>query len=384
MTLRRQSYEHMSGAKRSHISRERSGAADGAGKDLRLASGAMRRLVCGFVFAAVLMGLLPPAFADDCRRVPYVLVLFDASGFMKDKDRYKLLLQQMEFFKAAMPLTADGLINVGLRHYGLKVGLGCNNTESILAMQPWDPERFINSFPKTVSYGVSSLSAGLRAAEEEVAQVEGKSIIVLIGGGIESCQVDPVKVVDRIAFNNPDLEIHTFQIGDAQEGRFILKSIAQKCRGTYTQAEEIGSPAGWHAWMKRHLVKPCAPKTPPPGAQSTLRIGPVTFDYNSFTVRSKEPGPDGENRASLEAAARFLQGRPTRRVVLHAYTDGKGKHEYNLQLSRRRAEAVADYLSRSLGANPAQVSIVAHGTSQEALRGQDSRIARRVEFELFE
>jgi len=115
-----------------------------------------------------------------------------------------------------------------------------------------------------------------------------------------------------------------------------------------------------------------------------LRIGPVTFDYNSFTVRSKEPGPDGENRASLEAAARFLQGRPTRRVVLHAYTDGKGKHEYNLQLSRRRAEAVADYLSRSLGANPAQVSIVAHGTSQEALRGQDSRIARRVEFELFE
>lgn len=350
----------------------------------RAPSAAFRSTVCAWMVAALLMGAFTSAFADDCRRVPYILVLFDASGYMKEKDRYQFLLQQMNYFKEAMPLTADGLFNVGLRHYGLKVGLGCNNTESILAMQPWDPERFINSFPKSVSYGVSSLSAGLRAAEQEIAQVEGKSIIILIGGGLESCKVDPIKVADRIAFNDPELEIHTFQIGDAQEGRFNLKGIAQKCRGTYTQVEEINSSAGWHAWMKRHLVMPCGPPAPAAGAPSAMRIAPVTFDYNSFTVRSKDPAADGENRASLEAVARFLQGKPTRRVVLHAFTDGKGKHEYNLQLSRRRAEAVGDQLTRSLGVNPSQISIVTHGASGEAPRGQESRAARRVEFELFE
>ncbi len=93
--------------------------------------------------------------ADDCKRVSNILVLFDASGYMKEKDRYQLLLTQMGFFEKGMPVTADGFFNVGLRHYGLKVGMGCENTESILAVQQWDPEKFLNAFPKTVSYGVS-------------------------------------------------------------------------------------------------------------------------------------------------------------------------------------------------------------------------------------
>lgn len=350
----------------------------------RIALAFMRGVVFCFMVATLLVGAPSSGLTDDCRRVPYVLVLFDASGYMKEKDRYQFLLKQMNFFKEGMPLTADGLFDVGLRHYGLKVGLGCNNTESILPLQPWDPERFINSFPRSVSYGVSSLSAGLRAAEQEISQVEGKSIILLIGGGLESCNVDPSKVADRIAFNNPDLEIHTFQVGDAQDGRFNLKAIAQKCRGTYTQVEEMSSSAGWYAWMKRHLVMPCAPPAPAPGAASTLRVGPVTFDHNSFAVRSKDAIADGQNRASLDSIIRFLQAKPTRRVVLHAYTDGKGKHEYNLQLSKRRAEAVADYLTNAPGVNQAQISIVAHGASQEVPKGQESRAGRRVEFELFE
>lgn len=81
--------------------------------------------------------------ADECKRVSNILVLFDASGFMKDQNRYQQLLEQMGFFEKAVPLTRDGLFNVGLRHYGLKVGLGCENTESILAVQPWDPQRFL-------------------------------------------------------------------------------------------------------------------------------------------------------------------------------------------------------------------------------------------------
>ena len=90
---------------------------------------------------AVILFLFPSAwtYADDCKRVQNILVLFDASGYMKERGRYQILLKQMRFFEEAMPLTADGFFDVGLRHYGLKVGLGCNNTQSILAIQPWDP-----------------------------------------------------------------------------------------------------------------------------------------------------------------------------------------------------------------------------------------------------
>ena len=77
--------------------------------------------------------------ADDCKRVANILVLFDGSGQMKEKDRYSLLLEQMGLFEKAIPLTADGFFNVGLRHYGLKVGMGCENTESILAVPAVGP-----------------------------------------------------------------------------------------------------------------------------------------------------------------------------------------------------------------------------------------------------
>ncbi len=81
------------------------------------------------IFLAVLILFISSVSnADDCRRVANILVLFDASGYMKEKDRYQQFLTQMGYFVQGIPLTADGFFNVGLRHYGLKVGMGCEST----------------------------------------------------------------------------------------------------------------------------------------------------------------------------------------------------------------------------------------------------------------
>lgn len=327
-----------------------------------------------------------PARADDCRRVQNILILFDASGFMRERNHYEVLLQQMRLFADAMPVTADGFFNVGIRHYGLKVGMQCRSTESILAVQPWDPERFVNSFPKTVSYGTSALSAGIRAAGDELAAAEGKSMIILIGGGRESCKADPLKIADQVAFNNPDLEIHTFQIGNDQEGKFFLSGIAQKGRGTYVRVDEISSPAGWFSWMKRFLVVPCTPSQPSGPAQAApVEVGVILFDYNSFSVRSKDPTTDKANVASLNAVVKYLQAYPRSQVVLHGYTDGKGSPQYNLKLSRKRAQAVERFLV-SHGVPRTRIQVVAHGIDTAGLgAGARRRSApgRRVEFEIF-
>ena len=326
-------------------------------------------------------------YADDCKRISNILVLFDASGYMKERDHYKRLLTQMRFFERGMPLTADGFFNVGLRHYGLKVGMGCENTQSVLAIQPWDPEKFINAFPRSVSYGRSSLSAGLRAAAQEISSdATGKSMIVLIGGGIESCKSDPIKIADQICRNNPDLEIHTFQIGNAQDGRFYLKAIAQKGRGVYINANDIDSPAPWHAWMKRYLVEPCSRAQAPPVASiPQVSVGPVTFDFNSFSVRSKDPAADRANLAALGAVAQALRNDPGLQVVLHGFADGKGKPDYNMKLSIKRAEAVARYMITTLGVPLSQIRMVGHGNTQSMLQPPGTvpeRMGRRVEFEI--
>jgi outer membrane protein OmpA-like peptidoglycan-associated protein len=325
------------------------------------------------------------AFADDCKRVQNILVLFDASGYMNEKGRLTKMVGRMAAFKDAIPLTADGFFNVGVRHYGLKVGLGCNNTESVASMQPWDPERFMNSFPTAVSYGMSSLSAGLRAAGDDAAEAEGKTIILVIGGGIESCKGDPVKTADRLAFNNPDLEIHTFQMGGSDEGRFNLEGIAAKGRGTFTTAEQLSSPAGWHAWMKRFLVVACAPPAPQPGPapQTQAQVyPPVLFDYNSFSIRSKEPAIDGANAASIEAVGRKLQSNPVSRLVIHGFADGKGNPQANEKIAQRRAEAVKRLISTNYGVVSGRITIVPRGPAPGLPPGAPE--GRRVEFEIIE
>ncbi|MFC1834959.1 OmpA family protein [Thermodesulfobacteriota bacterium] len=323
-----------------------------------------------------------PAAADDCKRIQNILILFDASGFMKDKGRYEFFMKNMGFFDQAMPLTADGFFNVGLRYYGFKVGMGCESTESILGIQPWDRERFLNAFPKHLSYGVSALSAGLRAAADEVSQAEGKSIIIVIGGGMESCTADPIKTADQIAQNNPDLEIHTFQVADYQEGTFFLKGIAEKCGGTYNNLRQMGSQAGWHAWMKRYLVQPCA--TPNTQAKEAVTgVGPVVFDYNSFSVRSNDPAIDSRNLAALDLVGKYLQHNPESRLRLHGFTDGKGGQAYNIKLSQRRAEAVALFLHQTYNIPAQRMAVVPHGVDLQTAGPGSYGGTRRVEFEFF-
>jgi outer membrane protein OmpA-like peptidoglycan-associated protein len=208
---------------------------------------------------------------------------------------------------------------------------------------------------------------------------------VLIGGGIESCKGAPVNIAERLAFNNPDVEIHTFQIGNTDEGRFFLDGIARKCRGTYTAIDQSFSAASWHAWMKRYLVVPCAPPAPPAAAAPAAAIPPILFDHNSFSVRSKDPRVDAANLASLGAVGRLLQAKPSSRVVLHGFTDAKGAPDANLKISRRRAEAVARYLTANHRIPSARISIVPHGFAPGAgpqPAAPQIMEGRRVEIEL--
>jgi outer membrane protein OmpA-like peptidoglycan-associated protein len=339
----------------------------------------------GMVFTALILLFSVVAYADDCKRVKNILVLFDASGFMKEKDRYQQLMAQMGLFEKGIPVTADGFFNVGLRHYGLKVGMGCENTESILAIQPWDPERFFNAFPKTVSYGVSSLSAGLRGAADDASQAEGKTAILVIGGGIESCKAEPGRIAEQIMRNNPDLEIYTFQIGQSQEGSFFMRQIAEVGKGTYVRVEEFTSPAAWYGWMKKNLVMPCSSNVVPPSATPTFGFAPVTFDVNSVSFTSKDPAASAANQAALQTVGQLLKTNPQSRLVLHGYSNGQGSPEVNLKLSRKRAEAVAKFIVSRYGIASSRIGIMAHGAAQATMPPpgfSGDRMSRRVEFEI--
>jgi outer membrane protein OmpA-like peptidoglycan-associated protein len=63
----------------------------------------------------------------------------------------------------------------------------------------------------------------------------------------------------------------------------------------------------------------------------------VSFDFNSATIKSSFYSP-------LNKIAEIMNRYPRTQIVVAGHTDSVGSEQYNLELSLRRANAVADYL----------------------------------------
>ncbi|MGH9424460.1 MAG: OmpA family protein, partial [Thermoanaerobaculia bacterium] len=84
---------------------------------------------------------------------------------------------------------------------------------------------------------------------------------------------------------------------------------------------------------------------------------PVHFAYDDATVRSADA-------PALDRFASVVQKHyPGAKVTVEGFADPAGTVQYNLDLSRRRAEAVRDYVSGK-GLDPSLVNTVGYGKSR--------------------
>ena len=93
-----------------------------------------------------------------------------------------------------------------------------------------------------------------------------------------------------------------------------------------------------------------------------LTLGDVLFDFNRAELKP------AANRTALKLV-QFLQLNPRRVIRIEGYTDSVGDRQANLDLSRERAQAVADVLA-DLGVDPAH----AGGRLRRSLPGHRQRL----------
>jgi peptidoglycan-associated lipoprotein len=79
----------------------------------------------------------------------------------------------------------------------------------------------------------------------------------------------------------------------------------------------------------------------------------VYFDYDQYNL-------DASDQRAIAAQASWLKSNPAKRVQVEGNADERGTPEYNIALSARRANSVADYL-RSQGIDGSRVSTVPNG-----------------------
>ena len=113
-----------------------------------------------------------------------------------------------------------------------------------------------------------------------------------------------------------------------------------------------------------------------PGAGSnpgdaTCTLSTVYFKFDDSTVQESE-------RERLAGNVACIEKTKGKMVYLIGHTDTSGTEEYNIALSERRAQSVADYMSR-LGTDPARLQLVPKGETEPTGLGDDRD--RRVEFQ---
>lgn len=79
----------------------------------------------------------------------------------------------------------------------------------------------------------------------------------------------------------------------------------------------------------------------------------VLFEFDKFALAPSAEGP-------MQKLLTYVQAGATGKIVISGYTDAKGEDAYNLTLSQKRAQAVADWL-KGKGVDAARLEVVGKG-----------------------
>lgn len=108
------------------------------------------------------------------------------------------------------------------------------------------------------------------------------------------------------------------------------------------------------------------------GIKITFDSG-LMFDFDSYNLRS-------ETKSNLTDLAKTLNKYPDTNILVEGHTDKTGPEDYNLSLSKNRAEAVADFLEQQKVAST-RTSIQGYGEAQPI--SPTDQANRRVEVAIF-
>jgi len=113
------------------------------------------------------------------------------------------------------------------------------------------------------------------------------------------------------------------------------------------------------------------------GIKITFDSG-ILFDVNKATLKSR-------SKQELAELALILSKYEDTSILLEGHTDSTGSEEYNLDLSRLRAQSVSNELAAN-GVNPSRFTIMGYGESQpisENSTVEGRALNRRVEVAIY-
>ena len=333
--------------------------------------------------------------------VDNVAVILDASATMLDSYKGQSKFDLAKTVVCRMNQTMPDLqLTAAMRNFGSR------NTSSAYEAAPFilvSSAYLKAEFGQAVKgaknlQGGSPLDLAIDATTEDLAAIQGKTAVLIFSDGVAMKSASVQKAAENMKSKLGDkVCIYTVQVGDDAKGKALLEAVAQigQC-GSAMNADSISSSEAMAAFVESvFLMDAPAPldsdgdgvpnsidqcPNTPKGATVDARgcwayMSFMLFDFDSAVIKA-------EAETALQEAVKVAGMHPDLKVEIQGHTDNIGAAEYNMELSKRRAQAVRDYLAAA-GVDSRRMTVEGFGSTMPVAPNdtEENRARnRRVEF----
>ncbi|RQD56856.1 MAG: hypothetical protein D5R98_09540 [Desulfonatronovibrio sp. MSAO_Bac4] len=194
------------------------------------------------------------------------------------------------------------------------------------------------------------MGSGLLELDKKLAGLQDRMAVVVVTDGESNIGPDPLPVMQDM-YNRYGNRIcfHFISLAEtADEKAFVDELAGLNACSVQADASEIAKDFVRADFIqnvfydsRQVVVAPepePAPEPKPEPTEEVIVFSNVTFDFDSAQIKA-------EYRDILREAAEIIKGRGDKEVVVEGHTCNIGPAEYNMGLSQRRAQSVADFLA---------------------------------------
>ena len=284
------------------------------------------------------------------------IILFDSSGSMGEpyKDTgMKQVEVARKILKERNQLLPDLDWNAGLYTY--------TPFRTYLDMQPYfkvQADAAIAKLP-TAKAGVykekatqdpTPLGEAIRKLDKILSKLAGRTVVFLFSDGTYTLrryfEIEPVPEAQKLA-NKYDVCFYVFSSAKTEKAKKTLDDIAavNQCSrvvpfdAVYERPEYV-TDALYVVKSYEFVTSETVVETEVVGEVVGFRVDDIGFDSSQADIRE-------EYQSELDAVGKFMNENTETYAVIAGYSDSTHTREYNLELSRKRAESVQDYLMKN-------------------------------------
>ena len=335
---------------------------------------------------AVMMGMMSsPVLATEVvvaveevftKTVDNFIVLYDSSSSMAGKYAETTMTKiqaEREVLTEANNTLPNLDWNAGIFIFtpGEKVKLHERAFMTVLPMGPYNKATFgkaVESLPVAAS-GPTLLQNGLVEVDKVINGLKGKTAVFLFTDGTYSAdsrqELKPLALAKTLV-RKYDTCIYAVSGATGQTEKALVKAMSElnECSMAIPFDKLLGSPGYTTGALYTAKAKVIAVDV----------TDGILFDFDKSELKDAD-------MAQLKELGTTMEKKTNLRVVLAGFTDGEGSEGYNIGLSKRRAEAVRDYLLTNFKIDKNRITLHWYGKADPIASNQTAEgraLNRRV------